>query len=80
MSTPNLALQLNQLLANSIPSDDEIPVYCVIRMSSSHRDVDQIVGVYFDRAKADKAAAEFKATLPKRSQKKVYIQTSVLGK
>ena len=80
MSAPNLLLELNKLLSNATPSDVEIPVYCVMRISSSHHAVDGVIGVYFDKAKADKACEEFKATLPKRSQHKVYVQTSVLGK
>lgn len=80
MSAPNLLLELNKLLANAVVSDIEIPVYCVMRISSSHHDVDGVIGVYFDKAKADKACEEFKATLQKRSQHKAYVQTSVLGK
>lgn len=67
-------------LVNSEPTEDEIPVYCVIRKSSSHNECDNVVGVYFD---AEKAVAEKQAVidkLPKRSKNKVYIQISVLGK
>ncbi|UYE98786.1 hypothetical protein XbC2_357 [Xanthomonas phage XbC2] len=80
MSVPNMARVVSQILAQSIPSDTDIPVYCVIRMTSSHRGVDEVIGVYFDKEKADKACEDFKATLQKRSRSKVYVQTSVLGK
>jgi hypothetical protein len=80
MSVPNLLLELNKLLSNAESSDVDIPVYCVMRISSTHHDVDRVIGVYFDKDKADKACEEFKATLQKRSQHKVYVQTSVLGK
>ncbi|EBS4516455.1 hypothetical protein DQT32_03365 [Salmonella enterica subsp. enterica serovar Braenderup] len=80
MSTPNLALLLSQLLANHAPTESEIPVYCVIRISSTHHAVDQIIAVYFDEDEAIKKRDEVIDSLPERSKHKVYIQTSILGK
>lgn len=80
MNVPNLALEWSKFITNTIPGEVEIPVYCVVRISSSHHDVDNIIGVYFDKDSADAACAEIKASLQKRSQHKVYVQTTVLGK
>jgi hypothetical protein len=80
MSTPNLALLCSQFLANNVPKESEILVYCVIRIASSHHAVDNIIGVYFDEDAAIKKRDEVIDSLPKRSKHKVYIQTSILGK
>ncbi len=80
MTTPNLALILNQLLTNAIPAGTEIPVYCVIRISSTHHAVDDVISVYFDEEEAIKKRDEIIDSLPERSKHKVYIQTSILGK
>lgn len=61
-------------------STENIPVYCVIRISSSHQMTDKVIAVYFDEDEAIKKRDEVIDSLPERSKHKVYIQTSILGK
>lgn len=79
-SSSKIAQLFYQEIANTLPSVDDIPVYCVIRLSSSHNQCDDVVGVYFDENKANEHKQSLIDSLPKRSKHKVYVQTSVLGK
>lgn len=59
---------------------EDIPVYCVIRISSSHNLCDDVVAVYMDENKAHEHKQSLIDSLPQRSKHKVYVQISILGK
>lgn len=79
-SSTKIVQLIHQEIVNTIPNSEDVPVYCVVRESSSHQQCDNIIAVYLDKNKANEHKQSLIDSLPARSKHKIYVQTSILGK